>query len=145
MGNESEFEFVPLAPITHNSLPEEMRDFISSYGMLGRGGRESFPNPGHGITGQVIDLKTLEDGVEIERALENNLNSKENGIEYMRFRDVELRNDNYESDNKVDKVLKEIEVNNVGVLKFLQSNGMPYDKAKKFIRRVIRLSLCYGE
>lgn len=145
MGNENEFEFVPLAPITHNSLPEEMRDFISSCGMVGIMPRRGFQSPGHGVVGQVIDLKAVENGMEIERALEGNFNSKDDTEEYMKFRDVELKDEDAASDERVEDVLKDIETNNVGIFKFLQANGMPYDKTKKFIRRVIRLSLRYGE
>lgn len=145
MGNENEFEFVPLAPITHNSLPEEMREFISSCGMMGIMPRRGFQGPGHGVMGQVIDLKSVEDGMEIEKALEGNFNSKDDTVEYMRFRDVELKEDNSYDDERVENVLKGIETNNAGIFKFLQVNGMPYDKAKKFIRRVIRLSLRYDE
>lgn len=145
MGNENEFEFVPLAPITHNSLPEEMRDFISSCGMMGIMPRRGFQSPSHGIIGQVIDLKTVQDGMEIERALESDEKPKDDTVEYMRFRDVELKDDNSVADEQVDKVLKDIEANNAGILKFLQANGMPYDKAKKFIKRVVRLSLRYND
>lgn len=145
MGTDNEFEFVPLAPITHNSLPEEMKGFISSCGMMGIMPRRGFPNLGHGIVGQVIDLNTVEDGMELERVLENGVNTNDNTIEYVKFRDVELKGDDLVSDELVEKVLKDMEANNAGIFKFLQVNGMPYDKAKKFIKRVVRLSLRYGE
>ena len=145
MGNENEFEFVPLAPITHNSLPEEMRDFISSCGMMGIMPRRGFQSPSHGIMGQVIDLKTIEDGMEIERASESNQKSNDDTVEDTRFREIELKADNSVTDELVDKVLEDIEVNNAGVIKFLQANGMPYDKSKKFIKRVVRLSLRYNK
>ncbi len=151
MGNE--YEFIPLTPITHDSLPEEMRDFISSCGMKGIIPRRSFANPSHGILGQVIDLKTVEDGLEIERALESGLKVENDANEYVRFRDVEIKDnsdveikDNSDVSNEaVEEVLKSIETNNLGVLKFLQANGMPYDKARKFVKRIVRLSLRYGE
>lgn len=145
MGNENEFEFVPLAPITHNSLPEEMRDFISSCGMMGIMPRRSFQSPRHGILGQVIDLKTVEDGTELEKAQEDNVNIKDDSGDYMKFRDMEFKEENSVSDERVEKVLRDIENNNAGVFKFLQANGMPYDKAKKFIKRIVRLSLRYGD
>lgn len=145
MGNENEFEFVPLAPITHNSLPEEMRDFISSCGMMGIMPRRSFQSPRHGILGQVIDLKTVEDGTELEKAQEDNVNIKDDSGDYMKFRDMEFKEENSVSDERVERVLRDIENNNAGVFKFLQANGMPYDKAKKFIKRIVRLSLRYGD
>lgn len=145
MGNDNEYEFMPLTPITHDSLPEEMRDFISSCGMMGIMPRRSFVNPGHRIIGQIIDLKTVEGGLEIDRAVEQDLKDVDNSIDFIRFRDVELKKHATTSDEMVDRVLRSIEDNNSGVLKFLQANGMPYDKAKKFIKRIVRLSLRYGE
>lgn len=145
MGNDNEYEFVPLTPITHDSLPEEMRDFISSCGMMGIIPRRSFVNPSHGILGQVIDLKTVEDGLEIEKALENGFKVENDANDYVRFRDAEIKDFNDVSNEEVEKVLRSIETNNMGVLKFLQANGMPYDKAKKFVKRIVRLSLRYGE
>ena len=145
MGNDNEFEFIPLTPITHNSLPEEMREFISSGGMMSINSGREFQSPGHGIMGQVIDLKIVEEGMGFEKAPENNLDSKKSIIENMRFREMDLKTDDSIADKRVEQVLKDIEGNNAGILKFLQANGMPYDKAKKFIKRVIRLSLRYGE
>lgn len=145
MGNDNEYEFIPLTPITHDSLPEEMRDFISSCGMMGIMPRRSFVNPGHRILGQIIDLKTLEGGTEIDRSLEQDSKDVDNSMDFIRFRDVELEKHDASSDERVNRVLRNIEDNNSGVLKFLQANGMPYDKAKKFIKRIVRLSLRYGE
>lgn len=142
MGNENEFEFVPLGPIMYNSLPQEMRGFMSSCGIMGTMPRIEFQNLGCGIEGQIIDLKKINENMEVS---EVNLKEEENTIDYIRFRDVELKYDSSEDDEKVDRVLKDIESNNEGVLKFLQVNGMPYDKAKKFIKRIIRLSLRYGD
>lgn len=145
MGNENEFEFVPIAPITHNSLPEEMKEFVSSCGMFSIMPRRNFQSPRHGIMGQVIDLKAVEGGVEPKEVQKNDLQTKDKVINYMKIEELELKEKNSCENEKVDMVVREIEVNNVGVLKFLQVNGMPYDKAKKFIRRVVRLSLRYDK
>lgn len=145
MGNDNEYEFVPLTPITHDSLPGEMRDFISSCGMMGIIPRRSFVSPSHGILGQVIDLKTVVDGLEIEKALETGLKVENDANDYVRFRDVEIKGDNDVSNEEVEKVFRTIETKNIGILKFLQANGMPYEKAEKFIKRIVRLSLRYGE
>jgi len=58
---------------------------------------------------------------------------------------VSSKEDNNDELMRIEKVIKSIERNNLGVFKFLEVNGMPYDKAKKSIRRVVRLSIRYNE
>lgn len=145
MGNENEFEFVPLAPITHNSLPEEMKDFVSSYGMLSIMPRRGFQSFRPSIMGQVIDLKVVEDGIECKETIKRTLQTKDKVDDCIGLEELELKEDSSSESEKVERVLMEIENNNSGVLKFLQVNGMPYDKAKKFIKRIVRLSLRYDK
>ena len=145
MNNDNSYEFVPLNPVTHDFIPDEMKDFISSCGMMGIMPRRGLINPIHGIIGQVIDLRTVENGSEIEDALNDNVDIYNNETRYVSFREVNIKNEDKDSDENVEKVLNCIEENNEGIMKFLQANGMPYEKAKKFIKRVVRLSLRYSE
>lgn len=163
MAFDNEYEFVPLAPLTHNSLPEEMKDFISVCGMMGIMPRNNFIHPMQRDLAEVIDLKETNDNVEVpadfypeedfEDDVEKYVQENENRLlrefeEEVSFpaQDIPLKDENDDDEfMRVEKVMKTIESNNLGIFKFLEVNGMSYEKAKKFIRRVIRLSIRYDE
>lgn len=162
MAFDNEYEFVPLAPMTHNSLPDEMKDFISVCGMMGIMPRNNFIHPMQKELAQVIDLKETNEDIDIpeeayldedfEDDVERYVQENENRLlkdfdDEKNFNPTQVpsKEDNNDELMRIEKVIKSIEKNNLGVLKFLEVNGMPYDKAKKFIRRVVRLSIRYNE
>ncbi len=162
MAFDNEYEFVPLAPMTHNSLPDEMKDFISVCGMMGIMPRNNFIHPMQKELAQVIDLKETNEDIDIpaeayldedfEDDVERYVQENENRLlkdfdDEKNFNPTQVpsKEDNNDELMRIEKVIKSIERNNLGVLKFLEVNGMPYDKAKKFIRRVVRLSIRYNE
>lgn len=162
MAFDNEYEFVPLAPMTHNSLPDEMKDFISVCGMMGIMPRNNFIHPMQKELAQVIDLKETNEDIDIpaeayldedfeddvERYVQENENRLLKDFDDERSfnpTQVPSKEDNNDELMRIEKVIKSIERNNLGVFKFLEVNGMPYDKAKKFIRRVVRLSIRYNE
>ncbi|WP_346912880.1 hypothetical protein [Clostridium sp.] len=162
MAFDNEYEFVPLAPMTHNSLPDEMKDFISVCGMMGVMPRSNFIHPMQKELAEIIDLKETHEDIDIpteayfdedfeddvERYVEENGNrllkdfDDENDF---KLRQASSKEDNNDELMRIEKVIKSIERNNLGIFKFLEVNGMPYEKAKKFIRRIIRLSIRYDE
>lgn len=156
MGFDNEYEFIPLAPMTYNSIPQEMKDFIGNYGMFGMTQGSNFNGLQRGFN---LGLKVPD-----EYYLEKNSNIKDDEDEedeidaYIeRNRDTILRKitENCEEDDEknidynleefseVEKILKNIDNNNPGIFKFLELNGIPYNKAKKYIKRVVRLTLMY--
>lgn len=162
MAFDNEYEFVPLAPMTHNSLPDEMKDFISVCGMMGIMPRNNFIHPMQKELAQVIDLKETNEDIDIpaetyldedfEDDVERYVEENENRLlkDFDDEKDfnptpVSSKEDNNDELMRIEKVIKSIERNNLGVFKFLEVNGMPYDKAKKFIRRIVRLSIRYNE
>lgn len=162
MAFDNEYEFVPLAPMTHNSLPDEMKDFISVCGMMGIMPRNNFIHPMQKELAQVIDLKETNEDIDIpaeayldedfeddvERYVQENENRLLKDFDDERSfnpTQVPSKEDNNDELMRIEKVIKSIERNNLGVFKFLEVNGMPYDKAKKFIRRIVRLSIRYNE
>lgn len=162
MAFDNEYEFVPLAPMTHNSLPDEMKDFISVCGMMGIMPRNNFIHPMQKELAQVIDLKETNEDIDIpaetyldedfEDDVERYVQENENRLlkdfdDEKNFNPTQVpsKEDNNDELMRIEKVIKSIERNNLGVLKFLEVNGMPYEKAKKFIRRIVRLSIRYDE
>jgi len=162
MAFDNEYEFVPLAPMTHNSLPDEMKDFISVCGMMGVMPRNNFIHPMQKELAEIIDLKETHEDIDIpteayfdedfeddvERYVEENGNRLLNDFDDendFKLRQASSKEDNNDELMRIEKVIKSIERNNLGVFKFLEVNGMPYEKAKKFIRRIIRLSIRYAE
>ncbi|WP_346868573.1 hypothetical protein [Clostridium sp. UBA5119] len=162
MAFDNEYEFVPLAPMTHNSLPDEMKDFISVCGMMGIMPRNNFIHPMQKELAQVIDLKETNEDIDIpaetyldedfEDDVERYVQENENRLlkdfdDEKNFNSTQVpsKEDNDEELMRIEKVIKSIERNNLGIFKFLEVNGMPYEKAKKFIRRIVRLSIRYNE
>ncbi len=162
MAFDNEYEFVPLAPMTHNSLPDEMKDFISVCGMMGIMPRNNFIHPMQKELAQVIDLKETNEDIDIpaetyldedfEDDVERYVQDNENRLlkdfdDEKNFNSTKVtsKEDNNEELMRIEKVIKSIERNNLGIFKFLEVNGMPYEKAKKFIRRIVRLSIRYNE
>ncbi len=162
MAFDNEYEFVPLAPMTHNSLPDEMKDFISVCGMMGIMPRNNFIHPMQKELAQVIDLKETNEDIDIpaetyldedfEDDVERYVQENENRLlkdfddeKSFNSTQVPSKEDNNEELMRIEKVIKSIERNNLGIFKFLEVNGMPYEKAKKFIRRIVRLSIRYNE
>ncbi len=162
MAFDNEYEFVPLAPMTHNSLPDEMKDFISVCGMMGIMPRNNFIHPMQKELAQVIDLKETNEDIDIpaetyldedfEDDVERYVQENENRLlkdfdDEKNFNSTQVpsKEDNNEELMRIEKVIKSIERNNLGIFKFLEVNGMPYEKAKKFIRRIVRLSIRYNE
>ncbi len=153
MGFDNEYEFVPLKPITHNSLPEEMKDFISTCGMMGIMPGNNYINSMQRELAKVIDLECTNEDMDgdeyeyednVERNVEEDLtNLSKNANDNF---DVNYFNEkNNDECMRVDRIMDSIESNNTGILKFLEVNGMPHDKAKKFVRRVVRLSIRYNK
>ncbi len=156
MGFDNEYDFIPLAPMTYNSMPQEMKDFICTCGMFGTmPGSNLDAAIQRGVTLEVNSLeesspvknKSLydeEDDEKIDAYVEQN---KDNLIKEDRgLSGTENERDydnNLEEHSMVEKILRDIECNNPGIFKFLELNGIPYVKAKKFIKRVIRLTLMY--
>jgi hypothetical protein len=162
MAFDNEYEFVPLAPMTHNSLPDEMKDFISVCGMMGIMPRNNFIHPMQKELTEVIDLKETNDDIDIPKDVYLDEDFEDDVERYVQENEDRLLRDLEEKNNftpkyisskeeingevmRVEKVMKSIESNNLGIFKFLEVNGMPYEKAKKFIRRIIRLSIKYNE
>jgi hypothetical protein len=162
MAFDNEYEFVPLAPMTHNSLPDEMKDFISVCGMMGIMPRNNFIHPMQKELAEVIDLKETNDDIDIPKDVYLDEDFEDDVERYVQENEDRLLRDLEEKNNftpkhisseeeingeimRVEKVMKSIESNNLGIFKFLEVNGMPYEKAKKFIRRIIRLSIKYNE
>lgn len=162
MAFDNEYEFVPLAPMTHNSLPDEMKDFISVCGMMGIMPRNNFIHPMQKELAEVIDLKETNDDIDIPKDVYLDEDFEDDVERYVQENEDSLLRDLEEKNNftpkhisskkeidgevmRVEKVMKSIESNNLGIFKFLEVNGMPYEKAKKFIRRIIRLSIKYNE
>ncbi|MEG2412337.1 MAG: hypothetical protein RR891_03360 [Clostridium sp.] len=157
MAFDNEYEFVPLAPMTHESLPNEMKEFISMCGMMGIMPRNNFANPIGRELGTFVDEKSRneESSKEIyvdeqyEDDVQKYIDESEKIItrESRESGDVTNSSMRQKEDDyiKIDRVLRSIESNNLGIFKFLEINGMPYDKARKFIRRIVRLSVKYSE
>jgi len=139
-----------------------MKDFISVCGMMGIMPRNNFIHPMQKELAQVIDLKETNEDIDIpaeayldedfeddvERYVEENENRLLKDFDDERSfnpTQVPSKEDNNDELMRIEKVIKSIERNNLGVFKFLEVNGMPYEKAKKFIRRIVRLSIRYNE
>ena len=44
-------------------------------------------------------------------------------------------------DERVESIITNLEKENKGIFKFLEVNGISYDRSKKFIKRVVRLAI----
>lgn len=127
------YEFMPIAPINNNAIPDAMKDFICKCGIRGIVPFEDFSFERD--TAEVLDFRMCSGSVEP-------LEISNGGFKSINGSTEENKNDETE-DEKVNRVLSEIEKNNLGVMKFLEVNGMSRERAKKFIKRVVRLSIRY--
>jgi len=142
-----EYEFVPLAPMDHTSIPEEMKEFMSMCCMMGMMPMSNLMNPMQRILG-VNGIINEKDAITINE--ENK--SKSIRIQEMDDSNHKIKqrfNPNIEGDyknynyGKIDNIVDLIEENNHELFKFLDRNHIPYDRARKFIKRIIRLTLMY--
>lgn len=145
-----EYEFVPLAPMDHTSIPEEMKEFMSMCCMMGMMPMSNLMNPIQRILGvnEVGDEKKsiVNDNETITIGGQSDQRSTSN----RKFSDEERFNSNIEDDyevysyGKIDKIVDLIEKNNPALFKFLEKNHIPYDRVRKLIKRVVRLTLMYS-
>lgn len=117
-----EYEFVPMAPMNNTDIPEEMKEFMSMCCMMG-----------------MMPMNNLISPMQRSFPLSKTSPFIGNGP-------VNIE-DGYEEDNysRVDLILSRIENNNPGIFRFLERNGVPYEKARRLVRRIVRLTLMYDE
>lgn len=145
MTNGSEYEMVPLSPVTYNAIPEAMKEFIVQCGMM-----EALPRD--------YVIKNLEsDSVEVLNTdpLRNNYNYDDGEdyeddidkyVEELINIDKEINKDRVyknrgSEDERVEDIIINLEKENKGIFKFLEVNGVDYDRARKFIKRIVRLTI----
>lgn len=145
MTNGSEYEMVPLSPVTYNAIPEAMKEFIVQCGMM-----EALPRD--------YVIKNLEsDSVEVLNTdpLRNNYNYDDGEdyeddidkyVEELINIDKEINKDRVyknrgSEDERVEDIITNLEKENKGIFKFLEVNGVDYDRARKFIKRIVRLTI----
>lgn len=117
-----EYEFVPMAPMDNTAIPEEMKEFMSMCCMMGMMPMNNLISP-------------------MQRSFSVSGASPFIGNRLINIED-EYYEDNY---SRVDLILTRMEKNNPGIFRFLERNGIPYDRARRLVRRIIRLTLMYCE
>lgn len=132
MAFEGEYEFVPLNTVTYTDIPEAMKEFISQCGMM-----ETLPRDSYSMD---TDFESADEDL---TGIKEYIDDYEDYDEFTGNRDERTLpyGEGEESmDYQINHVLRSMEKNNQGIFKFLEINGIAGDKARKFIKRVIRLS-----
>jgi len=144
-----EYELVPLAPMDHTSIPEEMKEFMSMCCMMGMMPMSNLMNPIQRILG-ANEFSDEKESLNKKNEISNvGSRSNQRNISNRYFSEEDRFNPNIEDDyevysyGKIDKVVDLIEKNNPALFKFLEKNDIPYDRARKLIKRVVRLTLMY--
>ncbi len=153
-----EYEFVPMAPMDNASIPEEMKEFMSMCCMMGMMPMNNLINPMErsfslgGITPfmgkatSVIEDQSMwkEDNIytHVNAMIEERDSNCEERRSLPKYKGLEYYNSNY---SRLDRIVEKIEKNNPGIYRFLEMNGIKYERARKLVRRIARLSLMYFE
>ena len=144
---ESEYEMIPLSPVTYNAIPEAMKEFIVQCGMMEALPRDYVVKNAESDSVEVLNVDSLrnnynyDDGEDYEDDIDKYVEELIN-IDKEVNKDRVYKNRGSE-DERVENIITNLEKENKGIFKFLEVNGISYDRSKKFIKRVVRLSIKY--
>lgn len=138
-----EYEFVPIEPMNSRNMSKEMEEFIAMYCMMGimpmqRGNPMGFITPMPWIMDEEDnEFKVFDEEEDLRGSANEDLELLDNDIKTAQ---------GYPGYNylKVDRIVNRIERNNPGIFRFLESKGIPYMRARNFVRRIVRLTLMYS-
>lgn len=142
---ESEYEMIPLSPVTYNAIPEAMKEFIVQCGMMEALPRHYVVKNAESDSVEVLNVDSLrnnynyDDGEDYEDDIDKYVEELIN-IDKEVNKDRVYKNRGSE-DERVENIITNLEKENKGIFKFLEVNGISYDRSKKFIKRVVRLAI----
>lgn len=142
---ESEYEMIPLSPVTYNAIPEAMKEFIVQCGMMEALPRDYVVKNTESDSVEVLNVDSLrnnynyDDGEDYEDDIDKYVEELIN-IDKEVNKDRVYKNRGSE-DERVENIITNLEKENKGIFKFLEVNGISYDRSKKFIKRVVRLAI----
>lgn len=142
---ESEYEMIPLSPVTYNAIPEAMKEFIVQCGMMEALPRDYVVKNTESDSVEVLNVDSLrnnynyDDGEDYEDDIDKYVEELIN-IDKEVNKDRVYKNRGSE-DERVESIITNLEKENKGIFKFLEVNGISYDRSKKFIKRVVRLAI----
>lgn len=142
---ESEYEMIPLSPVTYNAIPEAMKEFIVQCGMMEALPRDYVVKNAESDSVEVLSVDSLrnnynyDDGEDYEDDIDKYVEELIN-IDKEVNKDRVYKNRGSE-DERVENIITNLEKENKGIFKFLEVNGISYDRSKKFIKRVVRLAI----
>lgn len=142
---ESEYEMIPLSPVTYNAIPEAMKEFIVQCGMMEALPRDYIVKNAESDSVEVLNVDSLrnnynyDDGEDYEDDIDKYVEELIN-IDKEVNKDRVYKNRGSE-DERVENIITNLEKENKGIFKFLEVNGISYDRSKKFIKRVVRLAI----
>ena len=142
---ESEYEMIPLSPVTYNAIPESMKEFIVQCGMMEALPRDYVVKNAESDSVEVLNVDSLrnnynyDDGEDYEDDIDKYVEELIN-IDKEVNKDRVYKNRGSE-DERVENIITNLEKENKGIFKFLEVNGISYDRSKKFIKRVVRLAI----
>ncbi|MDU1411558.1 MAG: hypothetical protein E6929_01985 [Clostridium sp.] len=142
---ESEYEMIPLSPVTYNAIPEAMKEFIVQCGMMEALPRDYVVKNAESDSVEVLNVDSLrnnynyDDGEDYEDDIDKYVEELIN-IDKEVNKDRVYKNRGSE-DERVENIITNLEKENKGIFKFLEVNGISYDRSKKFIKRVVRLAI----
>ena len=142
---ESEYEMIPLSPVTYNAIPEAMKEFIVQCGMMEALPRDYVVKNAESDSVEVLNVDSLrnnynyDDGEDYEDDIDKYVEELIN-IDKEINKDRVYKNRGSE-DERVENIITNLEKENKGIFKFLEVNGVDYDRARKFIKRIVRLTI----
>jgi hypothetical protein len=149
-----EYEFVPLAPMNSEEIPQEMKDFMSMCCMMGMMPMNNIMSPIENINlfeeinNHESHIKKASFNSERISEFNDEFGSKGNMREeeefFLRLGKVDSQRDHEEYNHaRIDKIVNKIEKNNPEILEFFKRNEIDYQRGKKLLRRIARLTLLY--
>lgn len=145
-----EYEFVPLAPMNSEEIPQEMKDFMSMCCMMGMMPMNNLMSPieninlFEGINNHESHIKKVNFNSERISEFNDEFGSKDNMREEARLGKLDSQRDHEEYNYaRIDKIVNKIEKNNPEILEFFKRNGIDYQRGRKLLRRIARLTLLY--
>lgn len=142
---ESEYEMIPLSPVTYNAIPEAMKEFIVQCGMMEALPRDYIVKNAESDSVEVLNVDSLRNNYNYDDA-EDYEDDIDKYVEELINIDKEVNKDRVyknrgSEDERVENIITNLEKENKGIFKFLEVNGISYDRSKKFIKRVVRLAI----
>lgn len=145
-----EYEFVPLAPMNSEEIPQEMKDFMAMCCMMGMMPMNNLMSPieninlFEGINNHESHIKKASFNSERISEFNDEFGSKDNMREEARLGKLDSQRDHEEYNYaRIDKIVNKIEKNNPEILEFFKRNGIDYQRGRKLLRRIARLTLLY--